>query len=377
LTARSPRVLRLLSLALALAAIVFIANVVPVRDLCWDDRAPRATRTTVSRVAEGCVLHIPSGDVFIDARECARLRCEPGILSAFAHVRLDVLSGLVLLYAMGTLAWAARWRALLRLAGVRLSLLQVWRVSIEAQAGGILLPGGIGGDALRIASVLRSAKQSGIESPTAIVIASVLLDRSIGLAVIAAVAATLGFASGGLHAGPLAVILAAIPVAFAGGLAALRWVPLSRVPWLVEGRVGALARPILRYLRAPKASRALAVATALSVGVAGVQFATIRGLVFAFGAPVTAEKWVYVGTAIAFMVGAIPALPGAWGTADAAYVFFLGLAGLSAGAALGVSLFYRLFWYLSAMLGALLFVMRSRSPEGSFDAPPPEPEPRA
>jgi uncharacterized membrane protein YbhN (UPF0104 family) len=389
LPAHRPRILRVLSAALALAAIAFVVSVVPVRDLCWDDRSPHATRTTVSRVAEGCVLHIPSGDVFLDARECARLRCEPGLVSAFGHVRLDVLAWLVVLYAAGTLAWAARWRALLRLAGIPLSLLQVWRVSIEAQAGGILLPGGIGGDALRIAWVLRSAKQAGIESPTAIVIASALLDRFVGLAVIAALAATLGFASGGLHAGPLAVVLAAIPVALAGGLAALRWIPLTRVPSLRKGRVGALVGPVLRYLRAPNASRALAIATALSVGVAGVQFATIRGLVFAFGAPVTAEKWVYVGTAMAFIVGAIPALPGAWGTADAAYVFFLGLAGLSAGTALGVSLFYRLFWYLSAMLGALLFVLRSpegspideggasRSPSSSPVESSSQPEPRA
>ncbi len=145
------------------------------------------------------------------------------------------------------------------------------------------------------------------------------------------------------------------------------------MPWLVQGRIGGTIEPILRYVRARSALRAIAIAGALSVCVAGVQFATIRGLVFALGASVTEEKWVsYVGTAMAFIVGAIPALPGAWGTADAAYVFFLGLAGLSAGTALGVSLVYRLFWVpLSAMVGALLYVTRSRTLDGSGDAPLP------
>ena len=239
------------------------------------------------------------------------------------------------------------------------------------------MPGGIGGDALRVAWVLRAAKQSGVSSPTAIVIASVLLDRGVGLAVVAALAATLGFASGGLQAGPLAIMMAGIPVAFVAGLGVLRWIPLTRVPWLTDGRIGATAGPILRYVRAPRALRTIATAGAISVLVAGVQFATIRGLAFALGASVTAEKWVYVGTAMAFIVGAIPALPGAWGTADAAYVFFLGLAGIPAGTALGVSLIYRLFWYLCAMVGALLYVTRSRTVEGSCDPPPPELGPRA
>jgi uncharacterized membrane protein YbhN (UPF0104 family) len=110
--------------------------------------------------------------------------------------------------------------------------------------------------------------------------------------------------------------------------------------------------------------------------VAGVQFATIRGLIFAFGATVTAETWVYVGTAMVFVVGAIPALPGAWGTADVAYVFFLGLAGVSAGTALGVSLMYRLFWYVSAVVGALLYLVRARDLDELGAAPSPGLEPR-
>jgi uncharacterized membrane protein YbhN (UPF0104 family) len=367
---------RALSWVIAIAALAFVAVAVPVRDRCWDPRAPASTRLAVSREEGGaCTLHLRSGDVRVDAAECSQLRCEPGVASTFAHARPGILGLLLLLYAIGTVPWAARWRALLGLAGVHLTLGEAWRVSIEAQAGGVLLPGGIGGDALRIVSVVGrpmraepSAEGTGegggeaARSPTAIAVASVALDRAVGLAVLSALAAGLGFAWGGLRAGPLAFALAAIPLAFVAGLVALRLAPLHRARSLLESRVGNAVRPVLEYVRDPRAPRAIAVAAALSVLVAAVQLATIRGLVLALGGAPTAEKWVYVGSAMAFLAGAVPALPGGWGTADAAYVFFLGLAGLPASTALAVCLLYRLFWYLSGIAGALLHVARLRVP---------------
>jgi uncharacterized membrane protein YbhN (UPF0104 family) len=63
---------------------------------------------------------------------------------------------------------------------------------------------------------------------------------------------------------------------------------------------------------------------------------------------------------MAFIVAALPGLPGAWGTADATYVVFFGLAGVAPGAAIGVCLTFRLFWYLLGMAGAILYVARPR-----------------
>jgi uncharacterized membrane protein YbhN (UPF0104 family) len=362
---------QLLSWALALVALAFVAWVVPVRDRCWDPRAPESTKVTVTHQDDGCVLHVRSGDVRIDAAECAALRCEPGVASTFAHARPGVLAALLALYGLGTVAWAARWRALLGFAGIDMRLWDVWRVSIEAQAGGILLPGGIGGDALRVASVLARPTRAGEErAHAAIVVASVLLDRAIGLAVIAAVAAALGFAWGGLRDATLALVLGAIPLVVAMGLVVLRRAPLQRVAWLVEGRVGRAVRPVLEYVRDPRAPGAIARAAILSIVVATFQFAIIRGLVYALGGEPTAEKWVYVGSAMAFIVAAIPALPGGWGTADAAYVFFLGMAGLTAGTALAVCLLYRLFWYLSGVAGAILRFARPRSSAATVEPDP-------
>jgi uncharacterized membrane protein YbhN (UPF0104 family) len=61
---------------------------------------------------------------------------------------------------------------------------------------------------------------------------------------------------------------------------------------------------------------------------------------------------------MAFFIAVFPALPGGWGTSDAAFVVFFGKAGLAASAALAVSLLYRLFWYSSGGVGAVLYLLR-------------------
>jgi uncharacterized membrane protein YbhN (UPF0104 family) len=368
------KVTRLLKWALALVALAFVAWVVPMRDRCWDPRAPSSTRVAVTRDAASCVLHLKTGDVTIPAADCADLRCEPGLAPTLAHARGGVLATLLAIYLLGTLAWAARWRALLAFAGVDIPLLGVWRISTEAQAGGILLPGGIGGDALRIAGVLARPTRAGeVRAPAPIVVASVLLDRAIGLSVVAALAAALGFAWGGMRDAALAFVLAAIPVGVLAGLVVLRRAPLERITWLVRGKLGRTVTPILEYVRDPRAPPAIAVACALSVLVAGVQFVCIRGIVYALGGVPAAEKWVYVGTAMSFIVGAVPALPGGWGTADASWVFFLGLAGIASGTALGVCLVYRLFWYLTGVAGAVLHLMRPRDAQAPAADPAGQP----
>lgn len=352
----------MLSWGLAVAALSFVAWQVPLRDRCWDSRAATSTRVAVSREAAGCVLHLRSGEVRLSLEECAQLKCEPGVLSTFAGARKGVIGALFLVYLLGVLAWAARWRALLAFAGVDLHLVHVWRISVEAQAGGVLLPGGLGGDALRVASVLALPERPGqARAPASIVIASVLLDRALGLSTIAAVASGLGFFWAGAQAGWLVLGLAAIPAGVLAGLLVLMLAPLHRARVLTQGRLGRVMSPVLAYVRDRRAPGAIAFAAGLSLVVAAIQFVCIRGLVFALGATPAGEKWVYVGAAMAFIVSALPTLPGGWGTADAAYVFFFGLGGLAAGTALGVCLLFRLFWYLLAMAGAVLFIARPRT----------------
>jgi uncharacterized membrane protein YbhN (UPF0104 family) len=347
---------RLFAWALAIAALSFVVWIVPIRDRCEDpDARSGSTRVAVTPTSDGCVLHIRSGDVVISKEECARLKCEPGLASTFARARLGVVAALFLAYLFGVIAWSARWRMLLTFAGVDVPLAGLVRITLEAQAGGILLPGGVGGDALRVAFVV------GRGAPTPIAIASVMLDRVIGLVTLAGIAAALGLGFGGAQVGVVAWILAAIPFGAALGLFLLRSERLRGLRVLNAGRIGKLAQPILTYVAHPAAPRAIAFGLLVSLVVSAVQLGVVRGLVFALGGAPSDERWVFVGTAMAFIVSAIPALPGGWGTSDAAFVFFLGLGGLPAGIALASGLLYRLFWYLLGMVGAILYLARSRA----------------
>lgn len=346
---------RVFSIVLAVVAVTFVAWIVPIRDRCEDPLAPSTTRVAVSRTGGTCVLHIKSGDVVISAESCASLRCEAGLASTLSHARLGWVSGLLAVYILATLVWAVRWRLLLTLGGIRGSVAQVWRVVTEAQAAGVLLPGGVGGDALRIASVVRwGAKAS-------IVVASVLLDRALGLVTLAvvALAAIVAGAGGGAmehaRAAELTIgLLAAIPVGFVVGLVALRSRRVASLPFLRRGRIGAMTQPVLEYLAHPHAVRAITRGAAASMVITASQFLVLRGLVHALGGAPVDERWIVVGVAMAMIVTAIPLLPGGWGTADATYVYFFGLAGLSPATALGVCLLYRAFWYVLGALGALL-----------------------
>ena len=351
----------MVTIGLAVVAIGFVAYVVPVRDRCYDPGptpAPAAAaagkhaRTPVSRDGNLCIMHGAGGDVRLSPEECGRLDCEPGLASTVSHAHLGLLALFAVVYGLGTLAWAARWHALLRLANAPVSVMRVWRITLEALAGGVVLPSGVGGDALRVASL------TGMGVPTATVIATVLLDRAIGLSTMAGMAALLAaaFAPGAI--GPAVLVLGAIPIAVAVGLAVLRTGPMRRAKLLEHRLLVQTAKPVLEYLNDPRAPRAILGALAWSVLVSAVQLGTVRGLVMALGVTPEIERWVYTGSAMAFMVGVVPALPGGWGTSDAAFVVLLGRAGIPAAAALGVCVLYRVYWYASSVVGALLFVAR-------------------
>jgi uncharacterized membrane protein YbhN (UPF0104 family) len=361
-SAARQRIRRLFPWALALTAIAFMAWIIPIRDRCWDPGSPASTHVAVTTDAAGCVLHLRTGDVHLETSECRRLRCEPGLATTLSRARLGMLAALLVVYMGSTGVAAARWRSLLAFAGVDLPLSQLWRVWLEAQAGGVLLPGGIGGDALRIAAVIGRPLRAGeVRAPSAIVIASALLDRVVGLSLIAASGVALGWLSGGMGARWMMLGLAAVPLGFLAGVTVLRRAPVERIALLTEGRVGRAFLPVLTYVRHERAPRSIARACALSAVVALANIGVVRGFVAALGGAPSQERWVYVGTVMAFVVSALPAMPGAWGTAEATYVFFFGLAGLAAPVALATSLLFRLFWYISAIVGAILYVTRPSS----------------
>lgn len=287
---------------------------------------------------------------------CGPDGCDPGLLTTLRSANIPALLALFAAYLAGTLVWAARWRALLGLAEVRLSLGEVWRVTLEAQAGGILLPGGVGGDALRVAYVKSRAPEATVSK----VIASTLADRVVGLSTLAAVASAAALSFGAKGLGPYLPVLVAIPIACVLGVLVLRQPRLAQASFMSQGVGARFLRPLLDYAIAPGGPRALLRGVLLSLVVSAVQLAVVRGILAAIGAHPDHEAEVYVGTTLAMIVAALPALPGGWGTADAAYVFFLASAGVPAPAAVATCLIYRVFWYATGVCGAVAAVSRAR-----------------
>jgi uncharacterized membrane protein YbhN (UPF0104 family) len=362
----------LVSAVIALAAFVFIVRVVPFRDRCTPADGPHVM-VPVERTSLGCTLWTPSGPRHVTTPECASLVCEPGLVSTFSRVRPLALVALFALYLVGNFAWATRWFILVRLGGLRMSLLHVWRVTLEAQTGGVLIPGGVGGDALRVGAAI------GRGAPTGVVIASVLLDRVIGLVTLAGAAATISLLVTGLTptTRTMTFALAAFPVAFAIGLGVVRAAGRSgRIRALLQApperarRIVALASPAIAYVLAPGAIRAIALAMLASAAVSVAQLCVVRGALAALGVTPITEGWVYVGSAMTFMVAAVPVLPGGWGTADAAFVFFLAKAGIAAETAFAASLLYRSLWYLSGIIGACLHLAKVTGRPAKAEPPP-------
>lgn len=319
------RIKRLFTWGLALVALGFVVWMVPIRDRCPDPGKP----------------------------------CQPGLASTLAHARIDLVALLFVAYMASTWVWAVRWRSLLGLARVNATVWTTWRVTLEAQAGGVLLPGGVAGDALRIAAMVSRG------GATAKVIASALLDRILGLTTFAVGALALAAFSGthDLDRG-LLLFMASIPAGLVAFWLLLRLPKHGSFAWLPKP-----LRPVLEYAREDSGTRVLVRSALLSAVVSMANLLVVRGLVHAVGAHPANEGAIYLGTTMSVIVTALPTLPGAWGTGDAAYVFFLGRAGIEPSAALAVCLLYRLFWYLSAAIGACLLLARRSS---ATEAPPTE-----
>lgn len=340
--------------AVAIVALIFVARAVPIRDACIDpDAAPGAARVTVSREGTTCVLHRSDGDVALPPLRCAKLSCEPGLRTTFMTANVGLVALFETIAFLGTLAWAWRWRALVDLAKIKVPLLEVWRVTLEGMAAGLILPGGIGGDAVRIGAMV------GRGAPTATMVASVLLDRASGLVSIALLASLLSFFYGHSEGAVSAISLGAIPLGYAAVLLVLRVPALARMKLLETGVLSRTIKPILVYLGDEGAPRAILRSLARAALTSALQLVVVRGMVYALGVAPTEERWIYIGYVLSLLVFALPSTPGAWGTGDAAFVVFFGRAGIPPATALALGLLIRLNAYVSGAVGAVLFMRRS------------------
>lgn len=138
-------------------------------------------------------------------------------------------------------------------------------------------------------------------------------------------------------------------------LALLARVALACVAWVVPMRDRCVPPRVAAAANAPKLSR-----TALAEPASGWRLThagdapvtlAVAGVLGPAGGVTTGvgglRAWRFAAFPIAFAVGRV------WGTSDAAFVFFFGLA---------VCLLYRAFWYLLRVVGAALRFARRDTP---------------
>ena len=277
------------------------------------------------------------------ARVLAQLRqAQPGWL----------LAGLLAAIA-SNLVSALRWRALARWLGADMSVRDAGRWYFQAIGLNALLPGAVvGGDVYR-AVVLQRAGQDTLASSW-----SVVLDRVSGLWMLCAI--------GGLGAAACAPQLApvlrlpqgAFVALMLGGTALWLLLPLA-LPWLLRrGRVAWLA-PLRSAIARPDFLKQLLWQAIASAAVQVLSAAALAAGGLALSVHIGWAAWAFA-IAPVFLMAALPASVGGWGTREAAAVAALAPFGVPAAAAVGVGVIYGLYQLVQGAMGALAFGLPGR-----------------
>ena len=282
-----------------------------------------------------------------------------------AHVGW-LLAGLAAAVASNVVS-ALRWRALARWLGADVSVRDASRWYFQAIGLNALLPGAVlGGDVYR-AVVLQRAGRDTLASSW-----SVVLDRVSGLWMLCAI--------GGLGAAACAPQLApvlrlptgAVAALMLAGTAAWLLLPLA-LPWLLRAgrggpsaggagwlhRVAAVLAPLRGAVERPDFIAQLLQQATASAAVQVLSAAALAAGGLALGVHIGWAAWAFAIAPI-FLMAALPASVGGWGTREAAAVAALAPFGVPAAAAVGVGVIYGLYQLVQGALGALAFGLPRR-----------------
>ena len=267
-----------------------------------------------------------------------------------------LLAGLAAAIASNIVS-ALRWRALARWLGADMGVRDASRWYFQAIGLNALLPGAVlGGDVYR-AVVLKRAGQDTLASSW-----SVVLDRISGLWMLCAI--------GGLGAAACAPQLApylrlpggAFVALMLGGTALWLLLPLA-LPWLLRrGRIGWLA-PLRTAMDRPDFHAQLLRQAIASAAVQLLSAAALAAGGLALGVHIGAAAWAFA-IAPVFLMAALPASVGGWGTREAAAVAALAPFGVPAAAAVGTGVIYGLYQLAQGGMGALAFGLPGRGRAG-------------
>ncbi|MCZ7539428.1 MAG: flippase-like domain-containing protein [Anaerolineae bacterium] len=282
-----------------------------------------------------------------------------------------------LLMLLSTVVKSARWGILVHQSAMNLSFRRLLGTYLVGAFFSTILPTSVGGDAVR--AVDTAAKTGRVADSTS----SVLIERGIGLLSIFGMASAFAYT---LEVGvvPHAFIMA-VYAAFVGGLVGLI---MLRQGWFIEPIVILMTRlrlhgllAMARSLQAALSEQLLRpsilllmfllsiVANALTMGATYLVLIAVRDTI-----PLAAFVPMIALSTVAEM---LPISIAALGVKESAYIFFLGLAGVSSGEASVIAIIMRVLTWALALVGGVVFLARtvssrSEGPRGDAASPPAE-----
>jgi len=263
---------------------------------------------------------------------------------------------------LGMVVEAQRLRLLLRSQAVPLSFGLALRFCVTAVPFSYVVPGGVGGDVMKLVSL------SGEKASHQVELASVILvDRMIGLVSLLLVALGAAFGSSSfagapapLHAAALAAGLGLAAAALGVALAwspAVRGSPMGR--WSSE--TSGLRRAVGRALDALVAFRAHQGAALAALGLTLVGHVLLAGFFIIAGRvvlPTVPADTVAWASLLALVANVLPLTPGGLGVGEAAFAAAFRMLGYAGGAQL--LLLVRIGALPLAMAGGLLYILGGR-----------------
>ena len=267
-----------------------------------------------------------------------------------------LLAGWLLFGAAVTIS-GVRWWLILRGQQVWIGFRDLLSIVWIGQFFNIFLLGNTGGDLIRVLYIIREAPRAKALAGT-----SILLDRVMGLVVLAAVAMGAVFSEWSLfrsHAELRDIVwaLAAILAGALAGCAALLWFPLARLclAWPKLERFAGTAEDLQAAMRRFAASPLLAGAVIpISIGVHVCNFAAGYCIARALGVGL---GYLTVGVifAVVFFIIALPVSIGGHGLRESAFVLIFSFFGVGATLAVAVSLLFAVLTTIWSLLGGIVY----------------------
>ncbi len=282
----------------------------------------------------------------------ARVGLEQAI-ETLASARWPLLGLALILYIAGIALRSLRWRALLRAKRIQVPLSRLVVLYFVGSFFNIMLPAGVGGDAVRAYELSRYTDT--LEAA----IGTVLIDRAIGLLMLFVMAALVLPFGAALLPPWVAGLVIALTVGSLAGLALLFWGrPLEqafrRLPPRLQTLIG---RPVVRKLYRSFTGydrHSLAVAVSVSI-VFNLLLIAVNVLIGeALGAHVSLGHYVVFISLTSFL-SALPISIGGLGVREGSFGLFFGQVGVPQTVAVSMSLAFYLINVLSGLIGGVLY----------------------